>query len=231
MSNPVIPILKPGGQQSILGEDAAILFVGGEYIFRRKDEHGYSSKVVAPQDVKVAFTHIEDDSGWMPRDILRLGHSIKGAWYVKVIPDRKTTLIISQGQEKITITIPLPTMIFMGVASSYYVWSTKDKEPTAETKLYQAPLPNVSSEGQICWGNNSPGMANVSASDRAWHNFIRSPFTGHSTSGKSLHEPDDIRCYLLALGDQPSKRKYPSGDLVAGRYGYTLERMVNDKVR
>ncbi|MEA3349618.1 MAG: hypothetical protein U9Q82_03245 [Chloroflexota bacterium] len=226
--------LPPGGQQSFFGEDAAVYFVqGGQYIFRWRDTdtNRYRSKPVSPQAVKAAFAQIETDSGWIPDGILRIGHNRDGAWFVQAVPAQRTELLIhGDDDETAEITVPLPAFVFVGCGKKYGVWAVKDQMPTPLSTLYQAPLPNVESDGSICWGQNSPGPANAATAHIAWATFIQSPFNGDLIQDKSVLDDNDIRRHLVALSKQDIT-EYPLADLVQCPHGITLEVITQEIVR
>jgi len=72
-------------------------------------------------------------------------------------------------------------------------------EFSPDAPLYNAPLPNVGSEGGICFGSNSLEDKNIG---QTWQLFLDSPFTSHHSNGKSKSQPDDVRRLLVSLREK-----------------------------
>ena len=64
--------------------NAAVYFVreAGEYIFAARKDDRTISKFLRPADVKAAFTHQEDDTGWIGTNVVRIGNSSRGPWFI-----------------------------------------------------------------------------------------------------------------------------------------------------
>jgi PRTRC genetic system protein B len=112
------------------------------------------------------------------------------------------------------VEISMPALAFFGYGLQYYLWAFKDRELSGNTELFAAPLPNVDSNGAICFGKNPVPKASAQTIGEAWRLFLASPFTGHSVNGKSRKYPDDIREQLTRLAKHPHRR-YPLADLVS----------------
>lgn len=137
-------------------------------------------------------------------------------------PPQKTGLFF-EGAEA-ALRIPLPGLIMIrttvtGRAPHYEVYAVKKRPDSADTPLFHAPLPNVFNSGAICWGTvprlSETALASTSLSND-WTMLLGSAFGDHAVSGKSKHEPHDIRKPLIAL-EAKKARVYPKGDLIPTR--------------
>jgi hypothetical protein len=206
-------------------------------------------KFVSPQSVWQAFNRVGVDSGWLPPGIVRCGVTVGGLpWAVKFVPPARHTLNLylpdapppppppeaglltpetpQLGKLQIIAGVPLPGMVLMGVGSQYRIWAVgksnsqfKTGQFDPEAFIHAAPLPNVYDDGQICWGNGRPPVADGQGVGRAWAMFIGSDFTNHLVENKSRQHPKDIRFLLAelavstALTKNKGKTPYPMNDL------------------
>ncbi len=98
----------------------------------------------------------------------------------------------------------------------YGIFAVKERPAALDVPLFQPPLPNIYAEGAVCWGSVTTVSAEaLTRNDLAedWTMFLGSPFTSHSVSGKSKHQPGDIRKQLADLDTRKAK-VYPRRDLV-----------------
>ncbi len=208
-----------------LEEEAALLFTGGQYLFRWREGQALHSKFVSPAAVRSAFSAEPIDSGWMPPGVRRWGNGPNGPWAVLFAPPARQTLSfvkLMPGREDVAeMVIPLPGLVFVCAGASCYTWAIK-KEFSPEAIVYHAPLPNVDESGRICFGANPLPGGDIS---RAWQLFLDSPFNDHLINGKSLREPGDVRKLLVTL---PGRKRYPVGDLVqASHFNATVGQVVD----
>ena len=175
--------------------------------------------MLAPESVRTAFSRIPVDSGWLPPEVRRWGHTPSGAFAVTLIPAQKHTLrLINTWGDRfprrhiLKVEVPLPAMVFTGIGRRYAVLACTE-EPTPEAPAYLAPLPNVGRDGAICFGDNHPPSATPGAMAQAWKVFMNSPFNNHLIGGASRQYPNDVREQLLALAEQGADA-YPSADLM-----------------
>jgi len=217
--NPIQP-LNDGG---LLREaDAALYFLPqGHYLFRWREESGLSgSKFVTSDDLQAAFANSERDTGWLAPGIVRTGYGKAGEWFVLHMPPQKITIhLLDVG----TLTVPTPALVMAGAGRSYHLWALK--EPFShQVRLFDAPFPNVHGGGQICWGNNTPPLANPANAQSAWRLLFESPFNGHLVQGKTRQHKDDVRKLLVKLN---GKSKFPLSQLIAerGNLNSNIERL------
>ncbi len=215
-----------------LPEEAALLFLKGQYALRYQDSKaGLQIKMLAPESVRAAFSRIPVDSGWLPPDVRRCGHSPSGAFAVMFVPAQKHILRLDNTwgerfghRRSLKIEVPLPAMVLVGISTRYAILACAG-EPAPEAPAYLTPLPNVSHDGAICFGGNHRPPAGPGTIAQAWKVFMTSPFNNHSVGGASRQFPQDIRERLLALAEQGADT-YPVDDLV--RYGrYTVAGAIN----
>ena len=141
---------------TLLKEDAALLFLGGQYLFRWKQDGAIHSKFVSPASVRAAFSIEPLDSDWLLPTVRRWGINASGAWAVMFIPPARHEFIfddIMKDQPTTTLTLPMPGLVFMATGTQGYIWALKD-DFTPDASLYRAPLPNVYNDtGAICFGS------------------------------------------------------------------------------
>lgn len=222
---------------------AELLFLEGQLVYHWRDPEekggGEHFKFVSLQQASRAFQQQSVDTGWLPSGLVRWGSTTAGSWLVKFIPPGYHTLTLTTldeahfkelGEVKknlVQIRVPLPAMIFAGTGDKYYVWALKGKLPDPEGKLYHAPLPNLYSDGKVCFGQNNPPPVSWETLDKTWKLFIEdAPFNADLSGGKSVEFATDIRKQLIAvskLAEKASKKvgagggggiEYPVADLV-----------------
>jgi hypothetical protein len=88
------------------------------------------------------------------------------------------------------------------------------------SQLYQFPLPNINSDGQVCWGSVSPRNKDTAT---IWANFISSKFNYDLSGGKSLSRPNSIVDKLIDIS-QSLATVYPEQDLVP--HGWSLTKII-----
>jgi PRTRC genetic system protein B len=200
-------------------ETAALLFIcGDQYLFRYRNKDGsVVYKFVSSASVRAAFAEEAIETNWLPENTRRWGIGKYGEWIVVTHPPKKHRFtFVSDNQETKTITleIPMPALAFLGYAQRYYLWAFKEDVLSGNTNLCAAPLPNVDANGAICFGSNLVPKASARTIEEAWRLFLASPFTNHSTNGKSHKYPNDVREQLMQLANA-RRRAYPLNDLVS----------------
>ncbi|MDJ0706533.1 MAG: hypothetical protein QNJ46_24950 [Leptolyngbyaceae cyanobacterium MO_188.B28] len=202
---------------------------GGVFLYKRFEKTGGTTyKSVSPQTLQQAFSQHPVDSGWLSVNLIRHGHNLQGNWAISFIPPAQHSL---NCHDLGAFTAPLPGLIFIGVERQYHVIATQEScfNPTAEAFL--APLSNVNSrDGQICWGDNTPPIADPQTLLQAWRLFIHSPFTHDWSHAKATGKQgrNDIRVKLKALSVDHRKR-YPTQHLVG--FGQSVEVFVSSLIQ
>lgn len=191
---------------------AQLLFLSGQYLLVTRENLATTYKFLSPTDVTAAFSQEPIDSGWLPSNTVRWGHSRKGEWIVQFYPPTHYQLIIAESEIK-AIASPMPAFVFLGCDSNYWVWAVTGKQFDPGGKLYHAPIPNVMASGAICFGNNSPPLSSNQGIVQAWDLFWSSPFNEDAVGNKSKSHPQNVNSLLCSLHNRKSK-KYPTLDLV-----------------
>jgi PRTRC genetic system protein B len=200
-------------------ETAALLFLcGDQYLFRyRAKDNTVAYKFVSSAAVRAAFAEETIETNWLPDNTRRWGIGKRGEWIVITYPPQKHRFtFVSDDHETKTLTleIPMPALAFLGYEQRYYLWAFKEDVLSGNTNLYTVPLPNVDANGVICFGSNLVPKASARTIEEACRLFLASPFTNHSTNGKSRKCPNDVREQLLQLANA-RRRSYPLNDLVS----------------
>lgn len=171
-----------------------------------------------------AFANEPTDTGWLPKNIIRHGSSVLGDWVVSYYSQQRYRLQVQSEQ----LYVPLPSFVFVGISSNYYVWAAKKTRFNSQLLIHHAPLPNVMNDGRICWGNVCPPIASLSTIESTWWKFIDSTFNQDYTQGKSIKFDNIIdRLKLLNRRARISNRsRYPTSDLIPIRDNLTVEEAV-----
>lgn len=198
-------------------ETASLLLItGDQYLFRFRNKGGtVAYKFLSPASVRAAFAHETIDTQWLPPNVRRWGIGKHGEWLLVTHPPHVYELSFAslQGNETVTLQVPMPALAFLGYGQRYHLWAFNDRELSANTPLFAAPLPNVDGNGSICFGTNIMPQASARTIGDAWNLFLASPFSNHSINGKSKAFPEDVRVQLEKLA-QSGRRRYPLRDLV-----------------
>jgi PRTRC genetic system protein B len=194
--------------------EAALLFTQGQYLFYFHQGGVLQCKGVSAQTLRAAFVEEPVDSGWLPAGVMRWGSGPAGTFLVKfVLPALHTLHLSTQDpSHPRVITIPLPGLVFAGVHTTYYVWALREETFVSSAPLFRAPLPNVSSDGHICFGSNHAPAVSWQTIDVAWRLFLDSPFNADMVGGKSVTFAQDVRRQLLTLAEMKATT-YPVDDL------------------
>lgn len=203
----VVPIL-----QNLQG---SLHFTDGQ-IFWQSHATG-TIKPVAAESVRQAFSKQSIDTGWLPPGVNRWGNGNKGQWAVEWVAPNVYTLTLQLAGEERIITVPMPSLIWFGQGSHFYIWAAKQKEFSPDAELFAAPLPNVTaSSGIICFGGKNRNRVEKGGFEKAWELFWAMAFNRDHSGGKSQLHKNDVTKQLLALAKLKAK-SYPLGDLVPMR--------------
>ncbi|GAP99733.1 hypothetical protein [Leptolyngbya sp. NIES-2104] len=219
ISSTLLSELLTDPPRPLIHAQAEIIFADDQLFYHhrgQKGEHHY--KVISPASVKLAFDRQEDDSGWLPANTVRLGKNGDKQWIIQVHPPQRYTLTLITNphfhpidQERVTLTLPLPGFIVLAIDAQVFMWAIKQAfEPAIA--LFQPPLPNVSSSGLLCFGQNEKPLASSQTIDHIWQTWWEGLFNSHQTNGKSKRFEQDIRWQLWKVANS-KKRSYPLSDL------------------
>ena len=196
---------------------AQLLFLSGQYLLVSTQESRTTYKFLSPSSVKAAFDNVPLDSGFLPTNTICWGINGFGEYLVQYIPPHQQVITLTNLTDNrlLTLTVPMPGIVFMGWDLHYWIWSVKDRQITPQTQLFSAPLPNVTNnDGAICFGTTPHSPCSASGIGRSWDGFWSSPFNDHTVQSKSKEVPRDERSQLLKLHGQKAKR-YPLKDLIS----------------
>lgn len=186
----------------------------GQYLLTTRSGKNLQYKFLDSATVNAAFKNAPVDSGWIPTNVIRCGSTPKGNFVALFVPAQKHNLLILNinGRRNLERAIYLPSLVFFGYASTYYIWAIKENTSTPNSQLYRAPLPNVFDSNTICWGANKKPKVSIENIKDAWALFKDSPFNGHTASNKVKSHRDDARTLLLELAQ--SGAKFPLDELL-----------------
>lgn len=190
-----------------------------DYILAVKYKKGVpgASFAVDPDDLAAAVAHLSVSTGLLPPRALfwtKRGSEERIGIY---LPPRVWPLSIAG--DKLTWHIPLPGMIFIGQHKSYVIYAIKDTYPAAETKLYRAPVGNLSNS--VCAGNVQFPIAGPDTIQQAVDAFFQSGFNNHLIQLKSKKYPANI---LKMWRELKGKKIYPLDDLTSANK--TLQQVI-----
>ena len=215
--------------------DGILYFIGGQLLFEHHNgQGGVVRKCLSPDAARQAFTRQRTDSGWLSPHTIRHGENERGPWVLQRYEPAAYRLILEdplpvQGQSMPlhTLQVWLPGMVFLGIQKRYFLWTYRTWKQQATT-LYHAPVPNVDTKGQICYGQLRPPIAAVETIDQAWTLFWNSPFNRDLASDKSRQYPDCILTLLATLHQHELAQlaPYPESDLK--RSPITMEAILKE---
>lgn len=197
--------------RSLSDIDAEILLINESFILHYKEEQKDVYKCLSAQALQQAFSHQPSDSGWIPENLVRHGKTAMGDWSVLFIPPQIYSIQLEHKTTVRTLKIPLPSFIFFGINTQYWLGSIKETSFNSNSQVYYPPLPNTDHTLKICWGNNQPQKANLHQIQKAWTLFMSSVFSPHYVDDKSEQYPKNVIKRLQAFH---RKKHYPLEDLI-----------------
>jgi hypothetical protein len=210
---------------------AELIFLkDGQLVFCSRENGVHTAKFLKPEDVKRCFYSVVSDSGWLPPDLVRWGHSNGKEWVVLFKPAQLYNLSLSRSHlPQQAIRVPLPSVVALAFNHTLYVWAVKTTTFKPNAQVFYMPLPNVANSGLVCFGANTPPPTSIQTANSLWETWINGAFTGEACSGKSKLYEEDVRLQLQSL---EGKTKYPKPDLVP-YHGYqsTIETLINQHLK
>lgn len=208
----------------IPGALAAVVIVPGQYYVQYLDGGAEHIKPVSPATAHAILRHEDIDTGWLSPGVVRCAETIKGPMVLSYRPPSKATILLDgRSGTPDELTVPLPGLVLVGVDTKYYLWAVQGDAFQPNATLFNAPLPNINTDGSICFGSNKVGRAAGHSMSKVWELIWSSPFSDHSVQGKSQKNQKDIRAGLRELARKRAKT-YPPFDLVKFSYGPTVSR-------
>ena len=206
---------------------ARLLFLkSDELLFQWNDAaNNLQSKLIAHQDARIAFTKLDNDSGWLPQGVVRVGRNPRGAWAVYVAPPQVIDISTDQNE---ALTIPIPMSLFVGWGHRYYLFALMGKVFDVNSPVYYAPYPNVYDNGRICWGSHKVPVVTPLNIGQTWKLFFGTTFNAHIASGKTKTHSENALDLLRELS--AAKRKsFPGRELV--KRAYSVSSCVDNLLR
>lgn len=128
--------------------------------------HWQEGKPFVKQDLKELAVALGQKSfeplainGLLPENVLFLKQSYFNTSIVWYQPPMKRKLYFSKQLKLQNENYNLPGLIFIAHQKELYVFAFKGKsKPTAQTKVYKAPLYNIYKDGQVCIGNTKEAL-------------------------------------------------------------------------
>ena len=118
----------------------------------------------------------------------------------------------SPSLEKTSLRLALPSLVWVvrrktGAGPSVHVYAVKAKgRPTDSTELFSAPLMNVESCGEVCWGNTMLPKTEKRDEPDAWvEAFFSSAFTHFSDSNSPIQGAETNRQYAQFISANPER--------------------------
>jgi len=172
------------------------------------DGRATSCHEVAPEDVAAALSGVPVSTGLLPRNCL---------FYARQGREKLAIYLSSQRRSLATkervYKILLPGMVFVGQGLDYQIFAVKQR-PGKRERLFQAPLPNVNSNGHICRGNADFPACSTNTIHAAVKVFFASEFNSDLSVGKSSRHGKNI---LDLWAEIEGTEEFPVDDLVPTR--------------
>lgn len=219
--------------QAVMEQPSLILsFFSFGLMMRKCDGDKVSEFPVDPAQVALALSaKVRFDTGLLSDNTLLVRQEGVQKVVVEYRPPQKTGLYLD-GSET-ALRVPLPGLLLIRVTEDknpqYGVYAVKKRPATLNEPLFHAPLPNVFSSGNICWGTvQHVSDTALQSTDLAadWAVLLGSRFNDHGVGGKSKAHPMDIRQMLIALEGRKA-RVYPKSDLLPVKK--TLAQVLGDE--
>lgn len=202
-------------------------------MLHKRDGDKVSEYPVDPAQVALALSaKVRFDTGIVSENTLLVRQEGVKKTVVEYRPPQKTGLYLDGSDT--ALRVPLPGLLLIRVTAEaknpqYGVYAVKKRPLTLDAPLYHAPLPNVFTTGNICWGTvqrvTDAALYGTSLAED-WAVLLGSRFNDHGVGGKSKSHPMDIRQMLIALEGRKA-RAYPKSDLLPVKK--TLAQVLGDE--
>jgi hypothetical protein len=225
IAEPVQRYLEPIDDPAIVF-DAALYFLDGHFLYRRRTPSGIKNKFVTVVDVAAAFTGQEADSGYLAAGVVRVGSNAGGKFYVYSAPEQQVEVIIPDHADP--VKIPIPRTVLVAASGQYYLFAMAEKYFGADEAAYHAPFPNIYPDGRICWGQNSVPAVDPADARQIWNLFFEAPFN-HDLAGKKMRS--NMSDVLVPLAGLIGKKTFPARELVAFDNRRTIGSVISNLLR
>jgi PRTRC genetic system protein B len=190
---------------------------------RKKTETGMTEYPVSAEDIAAALaSNVTFNTGILnPNTICVLSEGARRT-VVEYRPPQKTALWLEGLDDP--LRVPLPGLIMIRATTAgrdpdYRVYAVAERPSSFDAPLYHAPLPNIYSDGRVCWGTVAkPTPEHLIGNDLAedWAQLLGTHFGSHSVHGKCRSHEHDIRRLYLDL-EKRRARVYPKKELVPAK--------------
>jgi hypothetical protein len=202
-------------------------------MLHKRDGDKVSEYPVDPAQAALALSaKVRFDTGLLSDSTLLVRQEGVKKTVVEYRVPQKTGLYLDDSET--ALRVPLPGLLLIRVTSEdrnpqYQVYAVKKRPIKLDELLFHAPLPNVFSSGNICWGTvqrvTDTALQGTSLADD-WAVLLGSRFNDHGVGGKSKSHPSDVRQMLIALEGRKA-RAYPKTDLLPVKK--TLAQVLGDE--
>ena len=187
---------------------------------------GVSLHEVSPIDIERSFApKVQFSTGLILPGTIYYGKSSKEEKCVIVVRKQRREIRIKMaGKQTLTLNVPMPNMVFWGVGRKYSMAAIKDDTPTADSKLYNAPVPNVhAGSNSICQGNSKFPACSISNIRKAETMFWESYFNEDLSNDKSKSYKGSVIDLLKNIKDS---KTFPVSELVSGNRDTTISDLI-----
>ena len=190
------------------------------WLMQKRDGDAVTEFAVDPAKIAQALVpEISFDTGIMNEKTLLVRQQDIRKIVVEYRRPQKTGLFLEDTEDAIRVPFPGLIMVRKTIDNSqphYHVYAVKKRPESLDIPLFHAPLPNVYSGGNICWGNvrqvSETALSGTSLAED-WAILLGTKFNSHGVSGKSKKHRDDVRKMYIEL-EQRKGRTYPKRDLL-----------------
>lgn len=179
---------------------------------RYEDGKATAAHEIAPDDLAAAFAGLPLTTGLLPPGCLFFGRSGSQDRIAIYLPGGRRDLSV-EGKRTITLSLPLPPLVFAGHGVNYAVYAIKRYPSATSDHLFHAPFPNVHRDGSICPGTVDFPTCTTETIHAAAALFLESRFNHDLSNNKCRSHPKSIVALWRDLAKR-NVRKFPYSDLI-----------------
>lgn len=151
--------------------------------------------------------------GILPRNILHINaHSSKVIWFTKA---QARYLHFADQLEIPSGMVSIPPLLWVADKTSLNIYALdKDRRPTENATLYNAPFFNIYRNGNVCMGTvdiNNEGCTSLEEFTSAWEDYFFNSYFSHLMNG---HNPTKGNCVSLLKSLVNTGKAFPKDALV-----------------
>src|SRR5512134_1214054 len=92
-----------------------------ELMFTWQQDDRIQSKLITNEAAFLAFKEgHQQDTGWLPAGVLRAGSNTRAEWVVYTARAQIIDIVTDRSEK---LKVPIPTTLFMGWGTRYYLWA------------------------------------------------------------------------------------------------------------